>query len=70
MNGRATAVRGTSFAAPLVAATLARAYPAPAQIGAPGPGDGGSQRATVGTRYGRGLASDGAALRHVDPRRD
>ena len=55
-DGKAVAVRGTSFAAPLVAATIARLYPAP------DPGkrtdtiarvDAGAKR--LGARFGRGL---------------
>lgn len=55
-DGRAVAVRGTSFAAPLVAGTLARAYPAadPARrAGAVALVDRGARR--LGKRYGRGL---------------
>lgn len=55
-RGGAAAVRGTSFAAPLVAARIARAYPAPAasrRAAALAAVDAEAQR--LGKRYGRGL---------------
>ena len=56
MKGGAAPVRGTSFAAPLVAATLARAYPvqdASRRAAALAQVDRAAER--LGARYGRGL---------------
>ena len=56
MSGGAAAVRGTSFAAPLVAGTIARAYPMQDQArraAALASVDAGAER--LGRRYGRGL---------------
>lgn len=55
-SGAATSVRGTSFAVPLVAARIARAYPRPspaARAAALAAVDAEAQR--LGRRYGRGL---------------
>lgn len=55
-RGGAAPVRGTSFAAPLVAAMIARAYPAPdpgRRAGALARVDAGAER--LGRKYGRGL---------------
>ncbi|MES2290051.1 MAG: S8 family serine peptidase [Pseudomonadota bacterium] len=56
MGGGTASVRGTSFAAPLVAGTIARAYAAPdnsRRAGALAVVDAGAER--LGNRYGRGL---------------
>ena len=56
IKGGAAPVRGTSFAAPLVAALIARVYPLPDQArraAALSNVDAGAER--LGTRFGRGL---------------
>jgi subtilisin family serine protease len=56
IGGAAVAVRGTSFATPLVAATIASAYPAPNQArrrAALASVDAGAR--VMGSRYGRGI---------------
>ena len=58
-SGTPVKVRGTSFAAPLVAATILAAYPAPdpaARRAALAKVDGGAHR--MGARYGRGLVCE------------